>query len=491
MQTSPSLHSDKTETIAAHKMLKQRYKLISLLGKGGMGAVYTAEDAQFGNRTIAIKEMSQSNLSLQEATTFAEQFKQEAHLLANLTHPNLPRIYDYFNEDGRWYLVMDFIRGMTLAEYLNKTARRVLPLKEALEISIQLAKVLDFLHKCSPPIIFRDLKPLNIMVTREENIYLIDFGIARLFKPGKAQDTVAYVSAGYAAPEQFGTAQTSPSSDIYSLGATLHQLLSGSDPKANTPLFAFKPLSVYNPNLPRNLVELVARMVQIDPAQRPASMAMVRQGLEHVRTSMAHPPTPLQQMQSAPRSRPTVSFADLDNEQRLPRYPSRAREPINISPRRSFPSTDRRSVQRFPAPSTQASSNPSLQRGKIWKTLLLGIINGLMFFIGDLYYYFFRYDSNTSNLTFVFFLLLPTLIVGFIIGKITVVRRAGFFTGFIALITYLSLRFVFNHTMIASIIDILSNIVLILFYGLFAGLVGLFGAWVATINHPYYKKRLS
>ena len=239
-----------TGRLAPQQTLKQRYKIVTMVGKGGMGAVYKAEDIQFGNRLVAVKEMSQSNLDPQEAKNVAEQFKQEAYMLAHLKHPNLPSIYDYFGEQGRWYLVMDFIEGTTLDARLDRTPRHSLTVAESVEIGIQIAKVLGYLHNRPSPIIFRDLKPLNIMVTPEDNIYLIDFGIARLFKTGKAKDTVAYVSPGYAAPEQFGRTQTSPQSDIYSLGATLHQLLSGHEPSSNVPLFTFKPLNTYNPNIP-------------------------------------------------------------------------------------------------------------------------------------------------------------------------------------------------------------------------------------------------
>ena len=265
-----------------------------------MGAVYKAEDTQFGSRLVAVKEMSQSNLSPQEAADAAEQFKQEAHLLANLKHPNLPSIYDYFGENGRWYLVMDFIDGTTLDARLDKKAGHALPIPESIEIGIQLAKVLGYLHTRATPIIFRDLKPLNIMVTPEDNIYLIDFGIARLFKTGKDKDTVAYVSPGYAAPEQFGRTQTSPQSDMYSLGATLHQLLSGSEPRSNMPLFTFKPLTSYNPNIPTALSDLVAKMVNTDPALRPASMAEIRKELERIQMQVKQPSSQLPPTQYAP-----------------------------------------------------------------------------------------------------------------------------------------------------------------------------------------------
>ena len=289
-----------TGRLSPQQMLKQRYRIVTLVGQGGMGAVYKAEDTQFGGRIIAIKEMSQSNLSPREASEAAEQFKQEAYMLANLKHPNLPSIYDYFSEHGRWYLVMDFIDGATLDARLANVPRHVLTMAETLEIGIQLTKVLGYLHTRPTPIIFRDLKPLNIMITPEDNIYLIDFGIARLFKPGKAKDTVAYVSTGYAAPEQFGQAQTSPQSDVYALGATLHQILSGSKPSSNVPLFTFKALKAYNPNILPSLEDLVSKMVNIDPAQRPAGMAAIRQELEHIQMLLKRPAVSLPPTQYAP-----------------------------------------------------------------------------------------------------------------------------------------------------------------------------------------------
>ena len=168
-------------------------------------------------------------MSPQEIIEATENFKREALLLAGLTHPNLPSIYDHFSEAGRWYLVMDFIEGETLEERLNKEPEGRLSVEEAQRIGIQLCTVLGYLHGRQPPIIFRDLKPANIMMTPDGHLYLIDFGIVRHFKPGQAKDTIAFGSPGYAAPEQYGKAQTTARSDIYSLGANLHQLLTGID----------------------------------------------------------------------------------------------------------------------------------------------------------------------------------------------------------------------------------------------------------------------
>jgi WD40 repeat protein/tRNA A-37 threonylcarbamoyl transferase component Bud32 len=274
--TSPSL----TGRLPANSFLKGRYLILSRLGQGGMGAVYQASDTQLGDRPVAVKEMSQKGLDPQELTEATTSFKHEALLLAGLFQHNLPRIYDHFEESSRWYLVMDFIAGQTLEEYLAK-AGGTLPVQEVLDIGIQLCTVLSYLHTHQPPIIFRDLKPSNVMRTDDGHLYLIDFGIARHFKPGQAKDTVAYGSAGYAAPEQFGKAQTTPQSDIYSLGATLHHLLSGNDPSANRPtFFDFPPLHL--PGLPAGLGTLIMHMVEKEPNKRPASMAEVKQQLQQL-----------------------------------------------------------------------------------------------------------------------------------------------------------------------------------------------------------------
>jgi len=124
-----------------------------------MGAVYEAQDTQLGNRLVAIKEMSQSGLNPDEMLEAFSAFKREAHMLASLQHPNLPSIYDHFSEAGRWYLIMSFIEGETLEEYLSQAKELKLPIQEILDIGIQPCTVLDYLHTRQPPIIFRDLKP--------------------------------------------------------------------------------------------------------------------------------------------------------------------------------------------------------------------------------------------------------------------------------------------------------------------------------------------
>jgi serine/threonine protein kinase len=172
-------NSPKSFSVTDPHLLKQRYSILRPLGQGGMGAVYEAEDTELGNRRIAVKELSQRSLSPSEIIAAADSFKHEAHLLAALTHPHLPRIYDHFSEDGRWYLVMDFIEGETFEAYLDRHRPATLPLDEILDYALQLCSVLDYLHTRQPPIIFRDLKPSNIMRSSDGQLYLIDFGIAR------------------------------------------------------------------------------------------------------------------------------------------------------------------------------------------------------------------------------------------------------------------------------------------------------------------------
>jgi serine/threonine protein kinase len=265
-------------------LLKQRYQLVRQLGAGGYGIVHKALDMQFGGRQVAIKEMTPAELPKGEIATASDTFKHEAFMLAGLTHPNLPSIYDYFTENSRWYLVMSYIEGETLEAYLNRSVGAKLPVEKVLMIGTQLASVLSYLHTRNPPIIFRDLKPANIMRTPESQIYLIDFGIARHFKVGQPKDTVALGSPGYAAPEQYGRAQSTPRTDVYSLGATLHQMLTGCDPSSSP----FNPSPLHLPNYPQ-LSILIACMLDMDPRKRPASMGNIKRELQRISSGRSYP----------------------------------------------------------------------------------------------------------------------------------------------------------------------------------------------------------
>jgi eukaryotic-like serine/threonine-protein kinase len=280
-----------------HALFRNRYFIMSKVGTGGFGSVYKATDIQSGDRLVAIKEVSLLGLHPQAMIEATTTFQREVSLLSQLDHPNLPRVYEHFQTTGQWYLVMDFIAGETLEQYQSKAPNRGLLLSEVLDIGLQLCTVLDYLHAQQPPIVFRDLKPANIMRTPTGQLYLIDFGIARYFKPGQAKDTVALGSLGYAAPEQYGKAQTTPRADIYSLGAVLHQLLTTRDP-SEAP-FRFLPLRPKSPQsqsspgslstsmvdvLVNKLERLITRMLDMDVNKRPPDVAYVKQELHVMKT---------------------------------------------------------------------------------------------------------------------------------------------------------------------------------------------------------------
>lgn len=288
LESNPSPLSHATGLFHQGQLLHQRYRILGQIGQGGFAAVYKAEDTHFYQRLVAIKEMSQSGLSPQERAEAIQAFTREAQMLASLQHPSLPRIYDYFSEHRRWYLVMDFLEGETLEHMVLHRSEHRLSLRETIALGLELCAVLDYLHTRRPPVIFRDLKPANILRGPTNHLYLIDFGIARHFKPGQARDTVAFGSPGYAAPEQYGKAQTTPQSDIYSLGVLLHHLLSGDDP-ADRP-FLLAPLRLYGGETLAELEALITQMTQLDSERRPASIAEVQQRLRSLATQREEQP---------------------------------------------------------------------------------------------------------------------------------------------------------------------------------------------------------
>ncbi|HEY0607759.1 MAG TPA: protein kinase [Herpetosiphonaceae bacterium] len=247
-------------------LLAGRYHMGRLLGSGGFGAVYLATDERL-HRPVAIKVCSTLRLPDHEAAEAARLFQSEALTLARLRHPGLTAIWDYFNQNNEWYLVMEYVPGETLRDLMRRVAGP-LPQAEALNYARQLCSVLTYLHTQHPPVVFRDLKPGNVMVTPEGQLKLIDFGIARLFSPGKIADTAQFGTPGYAPPEQYG-GQTEPRSDIFSLGVLLHQMLTGHNP-ASSP-FALPPARSLNPTISPSLEALIARATAYEIDQRVAT----------------------------------------------------------------------------------------------------------------------------------------------------------------------------------------------------------------------------
>ncbi|MEO8953565.1 MAG: serine/threonine-protein kinase [Ktedonobacteraceae bacterium] len=262
-----------TGRLAPHSMLQGRYLIMGLAGQGGMGAVYQAIDTKHTpQRQVAIKEMSQSKLKTKEEVERArKRFRGEAAMLRALDHACLPRVYASFEEDGRSYLVMEFIAGQTLKDRLLAAGSHPLPTDEVLGYAYQLCNVLDYLHRQYPPIVFRDLKPDNIMVKPDGQIVLIDFGIARFFKPGKLHDTEGFMTIAYASPEQRDGKQTDARSDLYSLGATLHHCLTGNIPAYASNNNVFPPISRFNAKILPRLDQAILELVEADRDRRPNS----------------------------------------------------------------------------------------------------------------------------------------------------------------------------------------------------------------------------
>ena len=258
-------------------ILQQRYKIVKILGYGGMGAVYLAEDQRLPTKW-AIKEMKKAGLSEEEREEAVEFFHSEARLLSELRHRNLPRIVDFFEQDTQLYLVMDYVEGTTLEGRLENDGP--LPVNFALELCLQVSDVLDYLHTRPSPVVFRDFKPANVMLTPHDEVKLIDFGIARVFKKDANADTKALGTPGYAAPEQYGRGQSSPRTDLFAFGATMHHALTGRDPTEEP--FSFPPITDFRQDLPPEFVSLLDACLSLKPSERPESAFAVKKVLEEL-----------------------------------------------------------------------------------------------------------------------------------------------------------------------------------------------------------------
>ncbi len=258
------------ETLPVGSVLSDRYEIKKVIGQGGMGSVYLASDRRLTVKHWAVKEMLLDSSLPEEKNEIEKLFTDEAHLLAELDHPNLPKVVDFFSEGDRKYLIMEYIEGETL-EKKALAYPDFIPEEKVLHYIIQIAKVLLYLHNHKPnPVIFRDLKPSNILVTAEERVKLVDFGIARLFMTDKSRDTVILGTPGYASPEQYGRAQTDQRSDIFSFGATMYFLLTKEDPGKSP--FHFQPPTVKNPAISKRLEEIVLKSVSLLPENRYQTM---------------------------------------------------------------------------------------------------------------------------------------------------------------------------------------------------------------------------
>ncbi|WP_322481254.1 serine/threonine-protein kinase [Thermogemmatispora sp.] len=268
-----------TGRLGRNTLLHKRYIILRVIGQGGMGAVYQARDTKRGE-ICAVKEMSLSSVPPSEQGKALENFLAEATILSRLSHPNLPAFTDFFSEGERHFLVMEYIDGKTLEELLEENGGPF-PERRVLGWARQLCDVLEYLHSQQPPVIFRDLKPGNIMLRRDGRIKLIDFGIARLVRRSSSQDTQLLGTPGFAPPEQYGSAQTDQRSDIYSLAVTLFQLLTGSLPEKG---FGLPDARTLNPAISPTVARALEKAASLDPNDRYPSVAVFRRALFRVGT---------------------------------------------------------------------------------------------------------------------------------------------------------------------------------------------------------------
>ncbi|HSJ56370.1 MAG TPA: serine/threonine-protein kinase [Anaerolineae bacterium] len=280
-----------TRSLAPGTVLRERYKIVELVGRGGMGATYRAEDLRLTGRYCAVKEaLPDLDSESEELRQGREQFYQEASTLARLDHPNLPKVSDYFTENGRDYLVMDYVPGQDLREMLSMALREGHPLSErqVLAWTAQLCDALEYMHSQDPLILHRDIKPGNIKITPSGNVKLVDFGLVKLLAPDDARTITVVQGRGtvqYIPLEQYGgdTGHTDARSDIYSLGATLYHLLTGQPPVDAKQRF-LKPESLpaprsLSPDISPQTEHAILWCLAMHPDDRPESIGELREEL--------------------------------------------------------------------------------------------------------------------------------------------------------------------------------------------------------------------
>ncbi len=271
-----------------NRILKRRYEVREVLGCGGMGSVYKVVDRRRSSGFLAVKELRSGRLTAEKAREAITQFQTEARILMRLTHPNIPKVYDYFSLRGSHFIVMEYIRGKTLERVLESRKGKAVDERSALAWALQICRAVHFLSVQKPrSIVFRDLTPSNIMIAHDGRVKLIDFGIARFFKEDKDEDTFIYGTPGYAAPEQYGGGQTDVRADIFSLGATLHYCLTGRNP-AESPLYFPDPRHL-NPAISRETAAIVNKALAREKEKRFQSALEMKQAIQKVLLDLSAP----------------------------------------------------------------------------------------------------------------------------------------------------------------------------------------------------------
>jgi serine/threonine-protein kinase len=273
-------------------ILRERYRLTNIVGQGGMGNVYRAEDLRLPGRLCAIKEVRPDPMDTAEGRAQArEQFLQEASILAQLDHPNLPKVSDYFTEGGNEYLVMDYVPGEDLSQVLSASREKDQNLDQETVLSWagQIIDALAYLHVQDPPVLHRDIKPANIKLTPDQRIKLVDFGLVKLLAADEARTITVLQGRGtalYTPLEQYGGegSHTDARTDIYALGATLYHLLSDYPPPDAKTRFLkpsnLRPLIKVNPLVSAHVSEAIMWAMEMHPDDRPTDVRQFQSALE-------------------------------------------------------------------------------------------------------------------------------------------------------------------------------------------------------------------
>ncbi len=272
-------------------ILRRRYKLNNIVGQGGMGNVYEASDERLPGRLCAVKEIQpDSSVPLEVRRQEQNQFLREASLLAQLDHPNLPKVSDFFMEAGRDYLVMDYVPGKNLKELIDDSlvTGDFLNVEVVMDWASQILDAVEYLHRQDPPILHRDIKPANIKLTPDNRIKLVDFGLAKVLARDDSKTITVIQGRGtayYTPLEQYGieSEHTDARSDVYALGATLYHLLSGQRPPEAKARFlnpnVLRPLHIVNNNVSSGVSDTVHWALEMHPDDRPESVRELRAAL--------------------------------------------------------------------------------------------------------------------------------------------------------------------------------------------------------------------
>ncbi len=274
-----SMNDDGERQLRPNTVLMDRYLIQDVIGVGGMGSVYSARDLHFPKvvKLVAVKEMINSAPDPLVRSTIVQNFERESNILVTLNHPSIPKIFDFFTHRERSYLVLELVSGKDL-EAILKNRTEFLPEDQVIAWGIELCDVLDFLHNHKPePIIFRDMKPSNIMINAQNRVVLVDFGIAKVFTSNQKGTMIG--TEGYSPPEQY-RGEATPLADIYAMGATLHHLLTMRDPRLEPPFtFSERPIKRFNPNVSTELDAVVSTALNYNPQDRFKSAADMKEAL--------------------------------------------------------------------------------------------------------------------------------------------------------------------------------------------------------------------